>query len=320
MPGLSMSATIRQEEDAILASPRRAALLSAVVVTLTAVVFVLVAVHSTLARIQRIDNGWLRLMVSGRTPLMTAIAKVFNVLGLVYVTLPVRIALAGFLALKRRWWHLAAFTAAVVTSELLIGSLKDVYDRSRPFGSLVATSGWVIVLVGLFSILCGLAYTGGPWPVGYHGLGDLFVFVFFGLVAVIGSAFVQVGVVSPLAVAASIPVGLLVTAILIVNNLRDIETDRLAGKHTLAVRLGERFTRIEYAAFLIVPFVVPIALRLAGLVGSWFWLPILSLPLAILLVRLVTRTSDATVLNRSLKQTGQLHLLFGLLFAASLVV
>jgi membrane-associated phospholipid phosphatase len=142
MPGLSMSATIRQEEDAILASPRRAALLSAVVVTLTAVVFVLVAVHSTLARIQRIDNGWLRLMVSGRTPLMTAIAKVFNVLGLVYVTLPVRIALAGFLALKRRWWHLAAFTAAVVTSELLIGSLKDVYDRPRPFGSLVATSGW----------------------------------------------------------------------------------------------------------------------------------------------------------------------------------
>ena len=141
MPGLSMSATIRQEEDAILASPRRAALLSAVVVTLTAVVFVLVAVHSTLARIQRIDNGWLRLMVSGRTPLMTAIAKVFNVLGLVYVTLPVRIAVAGFLALRRRWWHLAAFTAAVVVSEVLIGSLKGIYDRVRPPGSLVATSG-----------------------------------------------------------------------------------------------------------------------------------------------------------------------------------
>jgi membrane-associated phospholipid phosphatase len=80
-------------------------------------------------------------MVSGRTPLMTATAKVFNVLGLVYVTLPVRIALAGFLALRRRWWHLIAFTAAVVMSELLIGSLKDVYDRPRPPGSLVATSG-----------------------------------------------------------------------------------------------------------------------------------------------------------------------------------
>ena len=95
--------------------------LTAGVVTLTAVLFVLVAVHGTLASIQRIDNGWLRLMISGRTAPLTAIAKVFNVLGLVYVTLPVRIALAGFLALRRRWWHLAAFTAAVVMSELLIG-------------------------------------------------------------------------------------------------------------------------------------------------------------------------------------------------------
>ena len=141
MSGLSGPATTRQEEGAVLASPRRTALLTAVVVTLTAMVFVLVAVHGTLAKIQRIDNGWLRLMVSGRTPLMTATAKVFNVLGLVYVTLPVRIALAGFLALRRRWWHLIAFTAAVVMSELLIGSLKDVYDRPRPPGSLVATSG-----------------------------------------------------------------------------------------------------------------------------------------------------------------------------------
>jgi membrane-associated phospholipid phosphatase len=141
MPGLSMPATTLREEDAILARPRRAALLTGAVVAITVMVFVLVAVHGTLARIQRIDNGWLRLMVSGRTAPLTAIAKVFNVLGIVYVTLPVRIALAGFLALRRRWWHLAAFTAAVVTSELLIGSLKDVYDRPRPFGSLVATSG-----------------------------------------------------------------------------------------------------------------------------------------------------------------------------------
>ncbi len=141
MSGLSGPATTPWKEEALLASPRRAALVTAVVVTLTAMLFVLVAVHGTLARIQHIDNWWLRLMVSGRTAPLTGIAKVFNVLGLVYVTLPVRIAMAGFLALKRRWWHLAAFTAAVVTSELLIGSLKDVYDRPRPFGSLVATSG-----------------------------------------------------------------------------------------------------------------------------------------------------------------------------------
>jgi len=118
MSGLSEPATTRQEEDEVLASPRRTALLTAAVVAITVVLFVLVAVHGTLARIQRIDNWWLRLMISGRTAPLTAIAKVFNVLGLVYVTLPVRIALAGFLALRRRWWHLIAFTAAVVMSEL----------------------------------------------------------------------------------------------------------------------------------------------------------------------------------------------------------
>ena len=184
---------------------------------------------------------------------------------------------------------------------------------------LVATSGWLILVIGVLSILSGIAYTGGPWPLGYHGLGDLFVFVFFGLVAVLGSTFIQIGRIMPLAIAAAVPVGLLVTAILIVNNLRDIDTDRLAGKGTLAVRFGRRFTRYEYATFLSVPYLVPILLRLAGLVGPWFWLPILSIPLAFRLVRIVGRTSDSGALNRVLKQTGQLHLLYGLLFAASLL-
>ena len=141
MPGMTRAATARRQEDALLGRPRQAALLTAAVVAVTAVVFALVADHGTLARIQRLDDAWLRLMISGRTPLLTAIAKVFNVLGLVYVTLPVRIALAGYLALRRRWWHLAAFTAAIVLSEVLIGSLKGIYDRARPPGSLVATSG-----------------------------------------------------------------------------------------------------------------------------------------------------------------------------------
>ncbi len=138
---MTQPAAARREEDALLASPRQAALLTAGVVALTAVVFALVAGHGTLARIQRVDDAWLRLMISGRAPALTVIAKVFNVLGLVYVTLPVRIALAGYLALRRRWWHLAAFTAAIVLSEVLIGSLKGIYDRARPPGSLVATSG-----------------------------------------------------------------------------------------------------------------------------------------------------------------------------------
>jgi len=141
MPGITRTATARPQEEALLARPRQAALLTAGVVAVTAVMFVLVADHGTLARIQRLDDAWLRLMVSGRAPPLTAIAKVLNILGLVYVTLPVRIVLAGFLALRRRWWHLAAFVAAIVLSEVLIGSLKGIYDRARPPGSLVATRG-----------------------------------------------------------------------------------------------------------------------------------------------------------------------------------
>jgi undecaprenyl-diphosphatase len=114
---------------------------TAVVVLLTAVAFAAVAEQGVLAHIQRLDDAWLRLMVSGQSAPVTAIAKFFNLLGLVYVTLPVRIALAGYLALRRRWWHLTAFAAAVVLSEILIGPLKGIYDRPRPPGSLVTTSG-----------------------------------------------------------------------------------------------------------------------------------------------------------------------------------
>ena len=125
----------------MLAAPGRDVAVTAVVLALTAAVFALAADHGVLARIQRVDDAWLRLMVSGRSAPVTAIAKFFNLLGLVYVTLPVRIAIAGLLALRRRWWHLAAFVSAVVLSEVLIGTLKGSYDRARPPGSLVATSG-----------------------------------------------------------------------------------------------------------------------------------------------------------------------------------
>ena len=131
----------RVREEAVLAAPARDAVLTAAVLALTAVVFALVADHGVLAHIQRVDDAWLRLMVSGRSAPVTTVAKFLNLLGLVYVTLPVRIAIAGFLALRRQWWHLAAFAAAVVLSEVLIGTLKGSYDRVRPPGSLVATSG-----------------------------------------------------------------------------------------------------------------------------------------------------------------------------------
>jgi undecaprenyl-diphosphatase len=136
-----MSRVGRPPEQAVLAAPARDAAVTAALLALTAVVFALVADHGVLARIQHADDAWLRLMVSSRSAPVTAFARALNVLGLVYVTLPVRIAIAGFLAWRRRWWHLASFAVAVVLSEVLIGTLKGVYHRARPPGSLVATSG-----------------------------------------------------------------------------------------------------------------------------------------------------------------------------------
>jgi len=138
---MSRPAASGRGEQQLLAAPRRVAAGTAVLVVITAGVFAAAADHGVLVRVQRLDDAWLRLMISGRAPPLTAVAKVFNLLGLVYVTLPVRIAIAGLLALRRRWWHLAAFAAAVVVSEVLIGPLKGIYDRARPPASLIATSG-----------------------------------------------------------------------------------------------------------------------------------------------------------------------------------
>jgi membrane-associated phospholipid phosphatase len=138
---LSTWAASGPDEPLILAAPRRDAAIAVAISAVTAVVFAVVANRGALNHIQRLDDSWLRLMISVRNPPVTVIAKIFNVLGLVYVTLPVRIAIAGYLAFRRRWWHLAAFAAAVLLSEILIGPVKAAYGRARPPASLVATSG-----------------------------------------------------------------------------------------------------------------------------------------------------------------------------------
>jgi 1,4-dihydroxy-2-naphthoate polyprenyltransferase len=181
----------------------------------------------------------------------------------------------------------------------------------------VVGGGWPILLIGLLCLLAGVLYTGGPWPFGYHGLGDLVCFIFFGVLAVLGTVYLQTRVIAPLDLWASIPVGCLVTAILIVNNLRDIDTDRRVGKLTLAVRLGRRGTRFEYALCVAVAYAVALGIGLAGFVGALWWLPLLTLPLGVWLVRYVART-EGRALNQALKRTGQLHLLFGVLFAAAM--
>lgn len=185
---------------------------------------------------------------------------------------------------------------------------------------LVWVGGWPILLIGVVSIICGLAYTGGPWPFGYHGLGDLFVFVFFGVVAVTGTAFLQSGRWSPFALMISVPVGLLVTNILVVNNLRDRATDAAAGKRTLATRLGDRGTRMQYAAFTVVAYAIPAVFGVMDARWRWLLLPLLSAPLAVLLVRRVLGGLAGRELNAVLERSGQLLLLFGVLLATGLLL
>ena len=141
MPGMSRLAASGREEHLLLASPGRDIAVTAITVVLTAAIFTAVASQGVLAHIQHLDNTWLRLMRTHRSGPVTALADFLNYLGLVGITLPVRIVIAGYLALRRRWWHLAAFVTAIVMSEALIGPLKGIYDRARPLGSLVTTSG-----------------------------------------------------------------------------------------------------------------------------------------------------------------------------------
>lgn len=184
---------------------------------------------------------------------------------------------------------------------------------------LTAVGGWPILIIGVLSIAAGVLYTGGPWPLAYHGLGDVTVFVFFGLVAVVGTTYLHTGTVGVPALIAALPVAMLVTAILVVNNLRDITTDRAAGKRTLAVRLGARATRAEYLLLVVAAYLVPLA---AWLLLGWprgFWLPWLTLPLGVHLTRVVF-SQEGRPLNAALAGTGRLHLAFGVLWAVGIVL
>jgi len=180
---------------------------------------------------------------------------------------------------------------------------------------LVAVGGWPIAVIGALSIAAGLAYTGGPFPFGYHGLGDVAVFVFFGPIAVVGTHYVQALSLSPFTIAAALPVGALATAILVVNNLRDIDTDARAGKRTLAVRIGRRATRIEFCSLLVSAYALLPGFWLLGAVSPWVLLPLLTLPRARALARAVASASDGPTLNTALAGTARLAFGFSLLFA-----
>jgi 1,4-dihydroxy-2-naphthoate polyprenyltransferase len=209
-----------------------------------------------------------------------------------------------------------AVQAGLLSGSAVRGGMMAAFGFATLCGVyLVVVAGWPVVAIGVASIASGIAYTGGPYPLGYHGLGDVFVMFFFGFVAVTGTCFVQTGDVSAVAVAASVPVGSLATAILVVNNLRDRATDAKAGKRTLAVRLGRRGAEIEYAACLVLAYLVPVGLSVR--LGPWLLSPLASGPLAARLFARLRREEGAS-LNPVLVDTAKLLLVHGVLFALGL--
>jgi 1,4-dihydroxy-2-naphthoate polyprenyltransferase len=185
---------------------------------------------------------------------------------------------------------------------------------------LAAVAGWELLAVGAASILAGVLYTGGPRPYGYEGLGELFVFVFFGLVAVVGSYYVQTEDLPWEAFALAVPIGLLAAAILVVNNVRDIDTDARAGKRTLAVKLGRDGARLLFAVMITVAFAAPAATWAFGGLTAWVLLTLAAIPLVPPLVETVFTRTDGPALNRALADTGRLLAVFSLLLSAGVLL
>jgi 1,4-dihydroxy-2-naphthoate octaprenyltransferase len=208
--------------------------------------------------------------------------------------------------------------AGLLTPRQVTIGMWVVFALAAVLGIYMAlVSGWPVIAIGLASILAAIAYTWGPLPFGYHGLGELFVFIFFGLAAVAGTYYVQAVHVSPLAWGAALPMGFLSSAILVVNNLRDIDTDRAAGKKTLAVLLGPQRTRLEYTLLLAAAYLTSLAIWLLELAPAWVLIAWLSLPLSVNLIGVIYRETGRP-LNRALAGTGRLELVFGILFSLGL--
>ena len=179
--------------------------------------------------------------------------------------------------------------------------------------------GWPVLILGFAIVVAALAYTGGPFPYGYYALGDVFVFLSFGLAAVCGTYYAQAGTLTYTAALASVPMGLLIVNILVVNNTRDIDTDMAANKRTLAVYLGRKGMLMEYLVCLVGAYLVPLGLWISGSTSIGGLLSWLSLPQAIMLYREFSQTSGRE-LNKTLAGTAQLALVFAILFALGILV
>lgn len=185
---------------------------------------------------------------------------------------------------------------------------------------LVWVGGWVVLLIGILSLLFGILYTGGPFPLGYNGLGDLFVFIFFGIVAVMGTYYVNALEWSTLSFWASIPVGALCVNILVVNNLRDIDQDRVAGKKTLGVLFGEMALKAEYISMILLSLPPLFYFYFLDSFSGWIFLPLLSMPLFLITTFDVLFHEEKSELNDTLEKTARAMVVFGLLFAIGIIL
>jgi 1,4-dihydroxy-2-naphthoate polyprenyltransferase len=213
-----------------------------------------------------------------------------------------------------------AVAAGLVSPDVMRRAMAAVFAVAFTVGlGLIHWGGPWMLAVGVASILCGIAYTGGPWPLGYHGLGDVFVFVFFGLVAVTTTYFVQAGRISAHAALAAVPVGLLAANILLVNNYRDAETDAAANKRTLVVRFGRGYARAQFAASLIGALAVPLAFKATGY-GWACLLPLLVAPMAWSHIRRLASATTPLEHVSLLGDTGKLLAIYSALFAAGVLL
>jgi 1,4-dihydroxy-2-naphthoate octaprenyltransferase len=204
--------------------------------------------------------------------------------------------------------------AGMLTPKQVKVGMAVVFGLATLSGLYLAwLGGWLIIILGIAAIVSAVAYTGGPFPIGYYGLGDIFVFIFFGLASVAGTYYIQAGFVTPAVWWMTIPPGLIVTAILVVNNLRDLESDRKAGKHTMAVRLGEKGTKIQFLICVAVAYLILLPVAWVGMIPWSTLLAWLSLPIAMQAARVVL-AQKGHPLNAALAKTGQTALVFSLLF------
>jgi len=221
---------------------------------------------------------------------------------------------------KNRIGPLRVLNSGLVSEATMKNAIKIVFGFAFILGLIIVfNSGILILIIGILSILAGLAYTSGPYPIAYNGLGDFASFIFFGVVGTIGTYYLNTGEISALSFIASIPVGALVTNILVVNNYRDIEQDKVSGKNTLAVKLGKTFTRFEYIILLTASFLVPLLIYMNYSYSLWIFLPYLTMPLAYKLIIMMFKYAGKD-LNKTLELTAKFSALFGLLFALGFIL